>query len=142
MSEERDLVRFTGGDPLGVARDPELTVHLANAARTRFFRRKDERAFSEWGDVLLEARELLAQGPEYERWFQEHLSWHWAVRAHRELPKHEIDGIAEAAAKELRDGEQVLEQVEILLYAEPAEGEARRAGGLAQASSSGAKAIP
>jgi hypothetical protein len=100
---------------------------------------EDERAFSEWGDVLLEARGLVAHGPEYERWLQEHLAWHWAVRAQRDLPKHEIDGIAEAAAKDLRDGEQVQEQVEILLHAEPAEEGDRRAG-LAQASSSGAKA--
>lgn len=121
MAEERELARFTGGDPFGVARDPELTVHLVNAARTRFFRRKDQKAFQEWGDVLLEARDLLPSGLEYESWFQEHLVWHWGVRAHRDLPKHEIDGLAEVASKEFPDCERVLGQVEILLHAEPAQ---------------------
>ncbi len=120
MAEERDGVRLTGADAFGIARDPELAVHLVNAARTRFFRGKDEKAFLEWSDLLLETHGLLPPGPVHERWFREHLVWHWAVRAHRNLPRHEIDRSAEEASTEFGDCDHVLEQVEIWLHAEPA----------------------
>ena len=57
LPDDLDLVRLSrkeSGDALGLASDPELLVHIANAARRRFLSERTRESLEDWAFLLNE----------------------------------------------------------------------------------------